>query len=72
MDLIHQSMDQFPMQQFMDLMELQFIQSPKKFILQKIMEAVIILFMEIFEYGIEHYKQLELLLVIKEHIILIS
>ena len=72
MDLIHQSMDQFPMQQSMDLMELQFIQSPKKFILQKIMEVVIILFMEIFEYGIEHYKQLELLLVIKEHIILIS
>ena len=72
MDLIHQSMDQFLMQQLMDLMELQFIQSPKKFILQKIMEVVIILFMEIFEYGIEHYKQLELLLVIKEHIILIS
>ena len=49
------SMDQFLLQQYMDLMEFQSIPSPKKFTLQNFME-------EISEDGIEHPKLLELLL----------
>ena len=53
MDLQLQLMDQFPLQQSMDLMEFQSIPSPKKFTLQKMEE-------EISEDGIEHLKLLAL------------
>ena len=56
MDLQLQSMDQFPSQLSIFLMVFRSIPSPKKFILQKIMEE------EISEDGIEHLKLLELLL----------